>query len=166
MTEKNYSHRIFFHETGLMGTECLSFLVYSIKFSSTWMSTRMQTWQLWVLLLLRGPRVFQRHWMSFKLVNSLGGATLYVGTKGLCRHYEGECWIDRPDFTPTKAEEDGSGRWHPGNLSHQIRGRARFPILKALHDNHHVGRSPDYALPDGAWHVTDYYDNIQSKRCR
>jgi hypothetical protein len=37
-----------------------------------------------------------------------------------------------------------------------------FPILKALHSNHHVGRSPGYALPDGAWHVTDYYDNIRS----
>jgi hypothetical protein len=87
----------------------------------------------------------------------------------ICRKhkYDGQCWIDRPDFTPAKKQGTPGGRvsWHPGNKAHQLYGRAQsFPILKALHEAITVwAEAPSYALPDDAWHVTKYYDNIRSK---
>jgi hypothetical protein len=81
--------------------------------------------------------------------------------------YDGMCWIDRPDFTPAAKQKSPGGRvsWHPGNLSHQLNGRVQsFPILKALHEAITMwAAAPDYALPDAAWHVADYYKNIRSK---
>jgi hypothetical protein len=101
---------------------------------------------------------------------SLPWAARYLICEGnnLCRHYDGMCWIDRPDFTPTtkqNAAPGGRASWHPGNLSHQLHGRVQsFPILKALHEAITMwAAAPDYALPDAAWHVTDYYENIRSK---
>jgi hypothetical protein len=88
---------------------------------------------------------------------------------GECRvqSYMGKCWYDRPDFTPPKqnAEPGGRAKWHPGNRFHQLRGRIiTFPVLRALDKAITMWMdAEDYALPDDAWHVTDYYNNIRSK---
>lgn len=81
--------------------------------------------------------------------------------------YMGKCWYDRPDFTPPKqnAEPGGRAKWHPGNRFHQLTGRIiTFPVLRALNKVITMWMdAEDYALPDDAWHVTDYYNNIRSK---
>ena len=100
--------------------------------------------------------------------------------KSACRsaEYYGKCWEDRSDFkwadidlslaaAPTKQQDEPGGRakWHPGNRVHQLQARAlTYPILQALrellrkwHD------TPDFAVADQDWHVTDYYKSIKDK---
>ena len=88
----------------------------------------------------------------------------------ICRphEYNGTCWIDRPDVTPPtpqKAAPGGRARWHPGNRYHQLKGRTiAFTLLTALHELLTEWSNADhYALPDDAWHVTSYYQNIRTK---
>jgi hypothetical protein len=62
--------------------------------------------------------------------HSLGGATLCGDNKSLCRHYEGECWIDRPTLRLRKLNSVG-----PAAGIRQFVTRSgeelSFPILKA-----------------------------------
>lgn len=88
----------------------------------------------------------------------------------LCKEnrYNGTCWIDRPDFTPpTKqnAEPGGRASWHGGNREHQLTGRIlSFTVLRALKESIEIwDKQDDKILEDEMWHVTSYYQNIQTK---
>ena len=90
--------------------------------------------------------------------------------KSLCAPnlYNGTCWIERDDFTPLK--EQGTSipsrtSWHPGNRVHQLNGRIlAFTLLKALHEVlTEWSETEGQVLPDEAWHITAYYDNIRRK---
>uniref|UniRef100_A0A7S1YAZ3 Uncharacterized protein n=1 Tax=Grammatophora oceanica TaxID=210454 RepID=A0A7S1YAZ3_9STRA len=89
----------------------------------------------------------------------------------LCKQhkYQGKCWIDGQwdQYNPTNQNKEPGSRvnWHPGNRFHQILGRnLAFTVLLALKEGLQKWKdAPDYALPDEAWHVTAYYQNIQNK---
>lgn len=88
----------------------------------------------------------------------------------LCREHKflANCWVDRPDFTPPKAQKGkpgGQASWHPGNRWHQLTGRVlAFTILRGLKEAiAQWSQAEGFALPDEAWHVTNYYENIRSK---
>lgn len=90
--------------------------------------------------------------------------------KNLCgaNRYNATCWIERPDVTPsTKQFGDTKGRasWHPGFRTHQLEGRAlAFTVLMALQDAISQWKAAEkFAIPDSAWHVTNYYQNIRDK---
>ncbi|KAL7579687.1 hypothetical protein ACA910_021834 [Epithemia clementina (nom. ined.)] len=97
----------------------------------------------------------------------------YCGTL----RYNGTCWRDRSNFqwqgmdlsyTPTIEQlpvPGGRAGWHPGNREHQIVARLfTFTILWALRDGLKMWyETPDYAIRDDAWHVTNYYAAIKSK---
>jgi hypothetical protein len=94
--------------------------------------------------------------------------------KAHCRanEYNGTCWINRPDYTPTtnqKPVPGGRAGWHPGNRIHQIRGRTlAMTILFALHDalsqwSETTDEAESYRLDDDVWHVTEYYENQRTK---
>ena len=87
-----------------------------------------------------------------------------------CKHakYNGTCWISRPDYTPENAQDEvpgGRAGWHPGNREHQLVGRTlAFTLLSALYDALDMWSNTEgQVLPDDAWHVTSYYDNIRTK---
>ena len=81
--------------------------------------------------------------------------------------YRGKCWVDRPDFTPPQqnAEPGGRASWHPGFRVHQLRGRVMaFAVLRALEKGLTMwNEAVNFVIPDEAWHVTAYYENIRSK---
>jgi len=90
--------------------------------------------------------------------------------KDICRQneYNGTCWLDRDDYTPTtpqRAAPGGRASWHPGNRRHQIRGRVlAFTILKALKEALTIWKEADgYELPDDAWHMTERYESVRAK---
>ena len=94
--------------------------------------------------------------------------------KAHCRanEYNGTCWIERPDYTPTtnqNPEPGGRAGWHPGNRIHQIRGRTMaMTILSALHDaltmwSESGSEADAYKLEDAVWHLTEYYENQRAK---
>ena len=87
-----------------------------------------------------------------------------------CKHnkYNTTCWIPRSDYSPTKRQDDvvgGRAGWHPGNREHQLVGRTlAFTILSAIYDALDMwSKVEGQILPDGAWHVSDHYDNIRTK---
>jgi hypothetical protein len=106
-------------------------------------------------------------------IDKIPWAAQYVSCSGelsgVCREneYIGQCWIEREDFTPPKAQGTPGGRakWHPGNRKHQVTGRIlAFTILSALKDALTVwSDAPGYVLDDSVWHVHSYYENIQTK---
>eukprot|EP00934_Nitzschia_sp_Nitz4_P008119 Nitzschia sp. Nitz4//scaffold229_size32011//14677//16995//NITZ4_007918-RA/size32011-processed-gene-0.14-mRNA-1//-1//CDS//3329542856//8109//frame0 len=90
--------------------------------------------------------------------------------KRLCKdhEYDGVCWIDRPDFTPTNIQDkhpSGRESWHPGNMHHQLFGRViTYTILEALREALQEWKSiPKYAIPDSMWHVKDHYLGIRER---
>ena len=90
--------------------------------------------------------------------------------RGDCRvkGYHAGCWIERSDFTPPKKQQGkttGRAKWHPGDKSHQLKGRTlAFTVLLAMERALTVwAEAENLLLPDEAWHVTDYYKNIQEK---
>ncbi len=90
--------------------------------------------------------------------------------KDLCdeQKYNGRCWVHRPDVTPPVKQGWGpgsGGSHHPGFRTHQLLGRVlAFTILTALQEGLTQWKdSPDYALPDSAWHVSAHYQNIRNK---
>lgn len=109
-------------------------------------------------------------------VQSLPWAAQYLNCapemKGPCRshdnRYNGTCWIPRDDYEPETNQNPAPGGragWHPGHREHQIIGRIiAFNILNATYTG--INRwlqSDNYQLPDEAWHVKDYYQNMQTK---
>jgi len=108
------------------------------------------------------------------MVEELPWATQWVNcNKGLyqeCRakEYMGECWIDRPDFTPMTQQKDKTPsrvKWHPGNRKHQLTGRVMaFNVLMALDKALSMWQEADnFELPNEVWHVTEYYESIRQK---
>lgn len=82
--------------------------------------------------------------------------------------YHGECWVERDDFTPAEPQDPtpgGRAGWHPGDRTHQLKGRAiAFFILRALKKGLADWASVDnFSLPDSAWHMHDYIQNIKQK---
>jgi hypothetical protein len=81
--------------------------------------------------------------------------------------YNGTCWIDREDYTPTTKQNiapGGRAGWHPGNRHHQLSGRVlAFTLLKALHEVLTTwSEAQGQIMPDEAWHLTKYYETIRS----
>lgn len=90
--------------------------------------------------------------------------------RDLCEEnkYNAVCWIERPDVKPRTPQDKivgGRASWHPGFRTHQLEGRIlAFSLLTALQQALQQWKdAADYALPDSAWHVTDYYQNIREK---
>lgn len=90
--------------------------------------------------------------------------------KDLCddRKYKTTCWVKRPDVKPpVKQNNEAGGQMtqHPGFRVHQLTGRVlAFTFLMALQEGlEQWKKSPNYALPDSAWHVSEYYQNIRNK---
>jgi hypothetical protein len=90
--------------------------------------------------------------------------------QSFCRpnEYNGTCWIDRPDYTPTQTQSihpGGRASWHPGNRAHQLTGRVIAMLL--LQATHEVlvtwSQTGGQLMPDEAWHLTGYYENIRTK---
>jgi hypothetical protein len=82
--------------------------------------------------------------------------------------YNGTCWIDRTDFTPTTPQKkvpSGRAGWHPGHREHQLTGRVlAFTLLKALREVLEMwSQAENQVLPDDKWHVAAYYENIRKK---
>lgn len=83
--------------------------------------------------------------------------------------YIGNCWVEREDVPPQnwsfKGEPSGRASWHPGNRVHQLSGRVlAFIVLRALEKALSIwSEAANYALPDDAWHMADYYANIRDK---
>jgi hypothetical protein len=111
---------------------------------------------------------------SYEEINKMPWAAQYVSCtsefSSICRQneYNGTCWIDRDDYTPTtkqQKEPGGRAKWHPGNRKHQVRGRVlAFTFLQALKEVLEVWNGAEgYELPDDAWHVTAHYKNIRTK---
>lgn len=107
-------------------------------------------------------------------VNHLPWAAKYLNcdkdiyTECRAKAYMGRCWINRSDVRPpTKQSAVPGGRasWHPGNRAHQLQGRViSFMILQAMEKALQIWYdAKDYALPDEAWHVSTYYDNMRRK---
>jgi len=90
--------------------------------------------------------------------------------KDYCRgiEYNGTCWIDRDDYTPThaqNAEPEGRAGWHPGFRYHALKGRIiGMMVLRALHKGFTMWEeAPNKKLAEEIWHVTDHYENIRNK---
>jgi hypothetical protein len=90
--------------------------------------------------------------------------------RSLCNNnkYNAVCWIDRPDVTPpTKqyAATKGRASWHPGFRNHQLSGRLlAYTVLSGLQDAIKQWKDAEnFELPDSAWHVSAYYQNIRNK---
>jgi hypothetical protein len=88
----------------------------------------------------------------------------------ICRsnEYQGQCWVDRDDFTPDtkqRAAPGSRGKWHPGNRIHQVTGRVlAFTFLQALKDVLTLWNEVEgHELADDTWHVTERYESIRSK---
>ena len=82
--------------------------------------------------------------------------------------FHANCWVDRDDVTPPvkQSEKPGSQvKWHPGNRWHQLIGRIMaFTILQATKTALTQWKdAPDFKLADSDWHMTAYYQNIQTK---
>ncbi|KAG7347364.1 hypothetical protein IV203_016069 [Nitzschia inconspicua] len=82
--------------------------------------------------------------------------------------YDGICWIDRPDFKPTKTQDDhpgGRAGWHPGNKHHQLKGRVlAFTFLQALREVLTLwNEASDFTLSDDQWHVSAEYEEARNK---
>jgi len=123
---------------------------------------------------------------SEKDIDKVAWAARYLACpkelKEVCQKekYISRCWINRTGYTwegidlsidvedlPSKQSSFVAGRagWHPGIFQHQIQGRRiTFGILQALFDALKQWKNaPDFAVPDSAWHVTDYYKKIKDE---
>jgi len=86
----------------------------------------------------------------------------------MCRDhkYMANCWVERPDVTPPKKQNGapgGQASWHPGFRWHQLVGRIlAYTVLTGLKEAITLWKTAG-ELPDEAWHVNEYYDNIRSK---
>jgi hypothetical protein len=112
--------------------------------------------------------------MTLQEIKQMPWAMQYVNCDNelhdICRsnEYQGQCWVDRDDFTPTTRQNDepgGRARWHPGNRIHQVQGRVlAFTFLQALKDALTLWHEAEgYELADDTWHVTERYESIRSK---
>jgi hypothetical protein len=86
----------------------------------------------------------------------------------MCRDhkYMANCWVERPDVTPTteqKGNPRGQASWHPGFRWHQLVGRVlAYTVLTGVKEAIGIWKEAG-ELPDEAWHVSSYYDNIRNK---
>lgn len=88
----------------------------------------------------------------------------------ICKNnrYDGVCWIDRPDVTPTTQQSNAPGgraSWHPGNREHQLFGRVlTYTILEATKDALNLWKETDgLLLNDEAWHMTAHYEGLRKR---
>jgi hypothetical protein len=110
---------------------------------------------------------------SFEDLDELPWAARYMACSpdlsSICseNRYDGICWLDRPDFTPTKEQQPypgGRAGWHPGNREHQLTGRVlTFTFLQAMKEALTLWNdAAGYALADEAWHMTTHYDTVRA----
>ena len=89
----------------------------------------------------------------------------------ICKNsrYQSKCWVQGDGnntiqpVTKQKAQPGGQAKWHPGNRYHQIQGRAiAFQIVHQLYNVlTQWYDTPDYDIPDSAWHLTKDFQTIQ-----
>ena len=90
----------------------------------------------------------------------------------ICKNsrYQSKCWIQQPagnntiqPMTKQNPQPGGQAKWHPGNRYHQIQGRAiAFQIVHQLYNAlTQWYNTPDYDIPDSAWHLTKDFQRIQ-----
>jgi hypothetical protein len=90
----------------------------------------------------------------------------------ICKNsrYESKCWIEGTGnntvqpVTKQKPQPGGQAKWHPGNRYHQLQGRAiAFQIVHQLYNALlQWYNTPDYEIPDSAWHLTNDFETIQT----
>jgi hypothetical protein len=86
----------------------------------------------------------------------------------MCREhkYMANCWVEGDDVMLPKRQNDkpgGQASWHPGFRWHQLVGRIlAYTVLTGLKEAIGIWKNST-ELPDDAWHVSSYYDNIRSK---
>lgn len=74
--------------------------------------------------------------------------------------YNATCWQPRDDGMDPPEKQAGSpggqAKWHPGNKEHQIKGRAIAYVLiqQTLAGLKEWYNSPNFQLPDEAWHIS------------
>lgn len=90
--------------------------------------------------------------------------------KDLCfkRRYNATCWEQRDDGLEPPQKQAGNpggqAKWHPGNKDHQLRGRAIAYILieQTLAGLKEWYNTPNFQLPNEAWHVTSDKERVKS----